>query len=79
MQTVTKSMAVIRMGLASLQVCVQADCSDQEVEEFANRMHPTGISSQWAIRRAGDSALSGDPERQPCASQSGCVHIMLDC
>lgn len=74
-----KTMAVIRVALASIQVCVPAEASDAEVEEFANSQHPTGIDSPWRIRRAGDPALAGAPERNQCASREGCVHIVLDC
>lgn len=75
----TKFMSVTRMALASMQVCVPAESSDEEVEQFANSSHPTGIESRWAIRREGDAALLGSPERNPCEARAGCVHIMLDC
>lgn len=71
--------ALLRVSLLSMQVCVPDDFTDEEVEGFANSIQPTGISSRWAIRKAGDKSLSGDPERNPCAEREGCVHIMLDC
>lgn len=71
--------SVTRMKLASLQVCAPASFTDEEVEEFANRERPTGIDSRWTIRRTGDPALNGDPERNPCADDPENVHIMLDC
>ena len=70
---------VVRRSLLSLQVCVPRDWSDSQVAEFANTTDPTGIDSQWAIRREGDSALSGDPERVQCESHADRVHVMLDC
>ena len=68
-----------RRALTSLQVCVPQDYTDEQVIEFANADNPTGLDRGWAIRREGDPLLVGDPERMPCESRAGCVHIMLDC
>ena len=72
---------VTRMRLCSLQVCVPKDYTDEQVEEFANRDSPTGIKSDWRIRKQGDPMLDGDAERVPCGDESrkDCCHIMLDC
>lgn len=70
---------VTRSGLASMQVCVPYDWTDEQIVSFANRENPTGIASQWTIRREGDEWLNGDPERNPCEERELHVHVMLDC
>lgn len=70
---------VTRSGLCSMQVCVPSDWTDEQVSTWANTENPTGIASQWRIRRTGDPALQGFPERAQCESHADNVHIMLDC
>lgn len=70
--------AVTRMALASMQVCVPAAWTDEEVVAFAN-LKPTGLDHGWVIRRQGDPALSGADERVQCEARPACVHIVLDC
>lgn len=69
---------VTRRGALSMQVCVPNDWTDDQVKEFADRENPCGTENGWSIRKAGDKALNGDPERSPCANGGGQVHIMLD-
>ncbi|WP_136685665.1 hypothetical protein [Falsirhodobacter xinxiangensis] len=69
---------VTRHGLFSMQVCVPADFTDDQVSSFAERECPCGTEHGWSIRREGDEALQGYPERMPCNERDGCVHIMLD-
>jgi len=69
---------VTRRGAFSMQVCVPADFTDEQVKEFADRENLCGTENGWFVRKAGDKALNGDPERQPCESRAGHVHIMLD-
>jgi hypothetical protein len=70
---------VTRFGLCDLQVCVPKSFTDQQAEEFANAEHPTGIASQWRMKKTGDETLGGDPERVQCAQLDDHVHIMLSC
>lgn len=70
---------ILRISIFSLQVCVPGSFTDKQVEEFANDAAPTGISSGWGIRKEGEESLKGDPERNPCDTREGCVHIVLDC
>jgi hypothetical protein len=70
---------VIRMGLASLQVCVPREFSDKQVEDFANGVQPTCIGHGWAIRHEGNPDLKGCHERVDCEKRRACVHVMLDC
>lgn len=70
---------ITKQGVCSMQVCVPKDWSDDQVTEFANTENPTGIDSQWQIRREGDELLAGQSERVVCSQDSDKVHIMLDC
>lgn len=72
------SAEVIRRGALSMQVCAPIDWTDEQVKEFADRENPCGTENGWFIRREGDRALGGDPERQSCAERGGHLHIMLD-
>lgn len=65
-------------GALSMQVCVPADWTDDQVKEFADRENLCGTEHGWFIRKEGDKGLAGDHERVACASRDGCVHIMLD-
>ena len=69
---------VILRGVLDMQVCVPADWTDEQVKDFADRENRCGTSHGWFIRREGDKALFGSPERNPCAERSGFVHVMLD-
>ena len=73
-----ESAKVMHHGLLDLQVCTPTDWDDSEVVAFANAAYPCGTAGGWAIRREGNEALEGDPERQPCAKRNGYVHVMLD-
>lgn len=69
---------VTRRGALSMQVCVPSEWTDEQVKEFADRENLCGTSGGWFIRKAGDKALKGDPERQQCHHLGDHVHIMLD-
>lgn len=69
---------VTRRGALSMQVCVPTDWTDDQVKEFANRENLCGTTGGWFVRKDGDKALNGDPERMPCEGRAGHVHIMLD-
>lgn len=69
---------VTRRGALDMQVCVPTDWTDDQVITFAESEYPCGTENGWFIRRVGDDALAGCPERQPCSMESGHVHIMLD-
>jgi hypothetical protein len=69
---------VIRGGALDVQVCIPRSWTDAQVREFAERQNPSGTTNGWSIRRAGDPALNGMPERCECAARTGYVHMMLD-
>lgn len=72
------SAEVTRHGALDMQVCVPAEWTDEEVKAFADRENLCGTSNGWVIRRQGDPALAGAPERIQCEGRDGHVHIMLD-
>lgn len=69
---------ITRRGLIDCQVCVPEKWTDDEVRAFAEVNNPCGTEHGWQIRRDGDKALAGAPERVQCQDRSGHVHIMLD-
>lgn len=69
---------VTRTGGLDMQVCVPTDWTDEQVKTFAERENPCGTTNGWFIRKAGDPALAGMPERNPCAQREGHVHVTLD-
>jgi len=70
---------VTRTTFLSMQVCIPSNWSDNDVMQFANTENPAGTEHGWIIRKQGDPALSGDPERAKCNERAGFVHIVLDC
>jgi len=78
MTEITHEASVVYQGVLDMQVCVPAKWDDEHVRLFAAAAAPCGTSHGWQIRRRGDEALGGDPERNPCAQREGFVHIMLD-
>jgi hypothetical protein len=74
------SATVTQRGGLDMQVCVPKNWSDEQVIHFANLANPCGTSKGWMIRKEGDPALSGDPERKQCEEidRAENVHIMLD-
>jgi hypothetical protein len=68
----------IRRGALDMQVCVPSEWTDDEIVAFANREYLCGTENGWFIRREGDKALAGFPERNPCTSRTNFVHVTLD-
>lgn len=69
---------VTKMGMLDMQVCVPKEFTDEEIVRFAERLYPCGTTVGWVIRRQGSKSLSGMPERNPCGTRDGFVHVMLD-
>lgn len=69
---------VTKVGLFEMQVCVPNSWGDKQVIEFAEQKNPCGTSNGWYIRKSGNSALSGAPERVTCLKNTENVHIMLE-
>jgi hypothetical protein len=69
---------VTKRNALDMQVCVPADWTDVQVEDFANQQNPCGTEHGWKIRREGAALLRGDKERVECSAHPENVHIMLD-
>lgn len=65
-------------GVLDMQVCVPSHWTDEMVIEFANKHNECGTTNGWFVRKDGDKALAGSPERVACASRPGFIHVMLD-
>jgi hypothetical protein len=72
------SAEVTRCGLLDMQVCVPTDWPDEQIKTFADTENPCGTTHGWSIRREGDAMLGGMPERNPCNSHDGFIHVILD-
>jgi hypothetical protein len=69
---------VTKRAALGMQVCVPSEWTDEQVKAFADRENECGTQNGWVIRRQGDPALLGAPERINCSGRTGFVHIMLD-
>lgn len=69
---------VTKTGLLDMQVCVPEGWADLDIILFAEKENSCGTTNGWSIRKEGDKALLGLPERNPCDDRKGFVHIMLD-
>lgn len=69
---------VLKHTPLSIQICVPKGWTNKQVKEFADQKVLCGTSNGWTIRKEGDPALKGDPERRKCESDPEYVHIVLD-
>lgn len=69
---------VTKMGALSMQVCVPADWTDEQVKTFADEENLCGTTHGWCVRKDGSDLLGNARERVPCEKRDGFVHIMLD-
>lgn len=72
------SAEITYLGALDMQVCVPASWTDEQALAFAESENPCGTECGWTIRRKGDPALLGEPERKGCWERPDRVHIMLD-
>ena len=56
------------LGICHMQVCAEADVTDEEILEFCNRDNPSGTTNGWGgVEREGDKApvkCGDDPNRK---------------
>jgi hypothetical protein len=71
---------VLRVTLCYLQVCVPSRWTDTEVESWANRQRPTGISSKWKVTIHKSREGKKWPRYVRCESHPGhAKHVVLVC
>lgn len=67
---------VTRLGALDAQVCVPEDWTDEQIIQFFKQAE--SCCTEPAIRKEGDRMLGGAPERNPCDTRAGFVHVVLD-
>lgn len=71
-------LTVLKWGLVGIQVCT--DIEDRvKIEAETNKVHPTGIQSQWCITEEGSMFLDGSPNPNKCDDNPNCKHWHLTC
>jgi hypothetical protein len=65
----------IFVGLLYMQVCTEADATDEEILAVCNRENPSGTTLGWcAVERA-----AGDGAPVACAEHPERVHFLVSC
>ena len=69
---------VYRVGLVHCSVCVPKDATREEIENYVNAQHPTGIELRWQI--SSDAKFSGgQPNPCPCNDHEERLHYLMVC
>lgn len=69
---------VYAMGLISLSICVPKTWTREEIENFANIKHPTGIESNWVISE--DKVFrTGEKIPNQCEDHEKNQHWLMNC
>lgn len=68
---------VIQQTVFSIQVCVPATATDEEVLLAAEVAVPCGTRAGWSIRRATEDDADYQ-ERVPCAEHEDRCHLVLE-
>lgn len=67
---------IYTFGLISLSVCT--DESDEDLVVSVNEMHPTGITSKWAISKD-PKFRTGESNPCPCEQDPSRRHVLMVC
>ncbi len=65
------------IGICHMQVCVEKDCSDEEILEFCNRENLAGTSNGWARVIREDEDWAGITLSGPDAPPEGVERALL--
>ena len=74
----TDPVVVYAQGIVYASVCAESTLTGEEVTEWMNSHHPTGILSQWSVDAAGVFS-NGDPMPRPCDDGNHRTHWLLTC
>jgi hypothetical protein len=76
----TEDVVVTRgvIGICHMQVCAYGETPPERVEERANQLNPTGISSRWKIV-TGEELGEENLAPAPCEQFRGRIHYLLSC
>ena len=70
------------VGICHMQVCVQADATDEEILAVCNRKNPSGTRNGWTevIRKNGErGSLNEKMAPVKCGDYPSRLHIMVSC
>lgn len=70
---------VVRASLLWVQVCAPKSWTKGQIEEWVNKEHPTGISSQWEQTTPAHAAEHGYPHCAQCVEHKSHHHVVLVC
>lgn len=69
---------VYSKGVVHCSVCIPMDMPMEEVVAKVNRLHPTGIDSQWELSTDLKFA-TGEPNPCECPDEKGRIHRLMVC
>ena len=70
------------VGICHMQVCTEADATDEEILEVCNRENPAGTTRGWCdvIRKNGETgSMEENMGPRSCQKYPGRIHIMVSC
>ena len=70
------------VGICHMQVCVEADASDEEILAVCNAENPSGTSLGWTTvyrKPSSEDSLLKDSGPVTCAGDSKRLHILVAC
>jgi hypothetical protein len=85
MTTMTSKRVVVTrpiVGICFMQVCAEADATDEEILEVCNRENPSGTRNGWTtvVRHAGDCGMATKmSEPTVCGSDPKRLHFLASC
>lgn len=72
-----RDVTIYSKGLVYVSACAASELTKEQVEEYVNRYHPTGVSSQWTV--SDERFRTGEPNPCPCESSPHRTHWLLTC
>jgi hypothetical protein len=69
---------VYSLGFCTLSVCVPEGMTVEEITADVNKLHPTGISSEWSIA-ADPTFHTGEPNPCVCENDPRRRHYLMHC
>lgn len=67
------------VGIIAMQVCAEADVTDEEILRHCNQDNPSGTTAGWCkvVRTEEDGMPNALPG--PCAEHKGRTHFIVTC
>jgi hypothetical protein len=67
------------VGIAHMQVCAEADVTDEEILAVCNRENPSGTEYGWSRVCRADDEFWGKTAPTPCADDPTRTHFLVAC